>query len=43
MKRDIPSSFTQTFTLEELDHYGLGWLRSSPIAELKVELKEVTE
>lgn len=35
--------FTQTFTLEELDHYGLGWLRSSPIAELKVELKEVTE
>ena len=27
--------FTQTFTIEEIERHGLGWLRNSPIAEFK--------
>ena len=27
--------FTQTFTNEEIERHGLGWLRNNPIAEIK--------
>lgn len=27
--------FTQTFTIDEIERHGLGWLRNSPIAEFK--------
>lgn len=27
--------FTQTFTIDEIERYGLGWLRNNPIAEVK--------
>ena len=27
--------FTQTFTIEEIERRGLGWLRNNPIAEIK--------
>ena len=31
--------FTQTFTIDEIERHGLGWLRNNPIAEVK-EVKE---
>lgn len=27
--------FTQTFTIDEIERHGLGWLRNNPIAEVK--------